>query len=388
MWIQALSVILWLVIIPFCLGLSATRWIRKEYQNITMIMVMGYFIMLAAFQVIYLPFVVFYNHFMPLVYVYGVSMAVLAVISLIHNGRYWISRNHECVMKRFGTKNQNNQNQKSKSRKTLTGNLSTGFLWLVVFGLIGFQIYKKIFYQFHDGDDAFYVVTSVITNTMKNMYLYLPFTGESSVLDKRHAFSAAPVFISFLSEVCGIHPTIMTQTIYSVFILIFVYMIYKLIGDLLLPKEYVPLFLIFVNLMNIFGNATIYTNSTFLLTRTGQGKAFLGNIIPAASILGLLLMWKNLQRNQNLDVYLKEIENPVIHANLKHEIMAPWVLLSFVMVTAVYTSLAGILLSALLIGGVTVVCAVTYKKLRLLLPCMISMIPLLCIGLLYLKILL
>lgn len=331
---------MWLVIAPFCMGISLTRGLKREYQGFTMIMVMGYFVLLALFQVVYVPFVVFYNHFEPLVMVYAILVAVISAASLLINGRYWLKN-----LPKF------------KPVKW-----TTCVLWLVALALIGFQLYKTIFYQFHDGDDAFYAVTSVITNTTKNMYRYLPYTGESSLLDKRHAFSAAPVFISFLASVFHLHPTIVTHVVYSAFILILIYMIYKLIGDILLEKEYVPLFLIFLSIMNLFGNSTIYTSATFLLTRTGQGKAFLGNIIPAAGILGLLLLWKDLSRK------------------------TPWIFLSMVMITAVYTSMMGILLAAMLVGGVTVLFVFIYKKITLLIPCMLSMVPLLGIGLLYLKV--
>lgn len=342
------AIMMWLVIAPFCLGLSLARWIKKEYQNLTMIMVMGYFVMLALFQAVYVPFIVFYNHFEPLVMVYAVMTAILAVVSLILNGGYW--RKNRIVYRK--------------------GKWSTYGIWVIALGLIGFQLYKTVVYQFHDGDDAFYAVTSVITNTTRNMYLYLPYTGESSLLDKRHAFSAAPIFISFLASVFHLHPTIVTHMVYSAFILLLTYMIYKLIGDILLEKENVPLFLIFLSIINIFGNSTIYTSATFLLTRTGQGKAFLSNIIPAAGILGLLLVWKDMKAGQTGD------ERKAI----------PWIFLSLVMITAVYTSMMGILLAAMLVGGVTVLFVFLYRKLALLIPCMLAMTPLLAIGLLYLKI--
>lgn len=346
MLIRILSILMWLVVTPFCCGLSITRYMRKESQNLTMIMVTGYFLMLALFQVIYIPFIVFYNHFKPLVIVYGVGIAVFAVFSLVLNGRYWISyRKHV--------------EQMPWSRYAL---------WMIALGLIGFQLYKTVFYQFHDGDDAFYAVTSVITYQNNNMYVKLPYTGEASTLDVRHAFSAAPIFISFLAGASGIHPTIVTHVIYACAVLLLFYMLVKLIADILVDKNYVPLFLIFVSIMNLFGNNTIYTSSTFLLTRTSQGKAFLGNIIPAAAILGLLLVWKNLFQ-----------ETPIKQRS------APWMLLSCIMVTAVYTSLMGLVLAALLIGGATVFFAIRYRMPKILLPCALSMTPLVVIGALYVK---
>ncbi|MDD3206814.1 MAG: DUF6077 domain-containing protein [Lachnospiraceae bacterium] len=353
MLIKLMAIFMWLAVTPFCCGLSITRYMRKKYQNLSMILVTGYFLMLALFQIIYILFVVFYNHFKPLVVVYGVGIAALSVISLACNGKYWIKQ-HQKIEKVSWT---------------------TVVLWLIAFGLVGFQLYKTIFYQFHDGDDALYAVHSVITWQNNNMYMRTAYTGESSVLDVRHAFSAAPVFISFLAGASGIHPTIVTHVLYASAVLLLFYLLIKLIADILVEKQYVPIFLIFVSLMNLFGNDNIYMSSTFLLTRTSQGKAFLGNIIPAAAILGLLLVWRN----------LKESDSKVT-VNQTNSFV-PWILLSCVMITAVYTSLMGLMLAALLIGGTTVLLACFYKKPKLLIPCILSMVPLFVIGLLYVKLL-
>lgn len=347
---QSVSLFFWLCIIPFCAGLSLTRGLHKSVQNLSMIMVTGYFMMLAIFQSIYLFFVVFYNHFEMLVIVFEVVMILFALISLIVNGKYRLT----------------NRRQKEKVK------WSTVILWFVVLLLVGFQCYKTVFFQFLDGDDSFYAVLPVITNTNNRMYVDLPYTGETSDIDKRHAFSSAPIFIAFLSRVCNIHPAIMAHVIFSVVVIVLMYMLYKLVADVLLEKEkaYVPLFLIFINIMNLYGNNTIYTSSTFLLTRTSQGKAFLANIIPAAAILGLLLVWKNLTR-----------EEPGRAA-------APWILLSGIMITAGYTSITGILFVGLPVGLGVLFLAIAYKKISLLVPCMLAMLPLFVFGLLYLKVLL
>ncbi len=348
MLIRILSILMWLLVTPFCCGLSITRYMRKESQNLTMIMVTGYFLMLALFQIIYIPFIVFYNHFKPLVIVYGAVIAVFSVLSLVFNGRYWMAHHKHVEQMRW----------------------TTYTFWMIALGLIGFQLYMTVFYQFHDSDDAFFAVTSVITYQNNNMYVKLPYTGVASALDVRHAFSSAPIFISFLAGASGIHPTIVTHVIFVCPVLLLFYMLIKLIADILVDKSYVPLFLIFVSMINIFGNNTIYTSSTFLLTRTSQGKAFMGNIIPAATILGLLLVWKEL-----LD-----------EGSVKQKI-TPWILLSCVTVTAGYTSLLGLVLSPLVIISTTILFAFFYRRPKILLSCALSMIPLVTIGALYAKLL-
>lgn len=56
------------------------------------------------------------------------------------------------------------------------------------------------------------------------------------------------------------------------------------------PKTLLPVFMILVSLLQIFGNYSIYPASTFLLTRTRQGKAALGNVILPFLLLLLYRM--------------------------------------------------------------------------------------------------
>ncbi|MEG2232267.1 MAG: DUF6077 domain-containing protein, partial [Lachnospiraceae bacterium] len=311
------------------------------------------------------------NHFEPLVMTYGMCMILYAIVSAgVFLWRWYHHRGGGYFpLSGFGWKKE----PQRKHRR-----LYSFVLWGIVFILIGFQCYQALFYQFHDGDDAVYAVTSVMTNTNHSMYVHLPYTGGTSALDKRHAFSSAPIFISFLARVCNIHPTIVTHTIFPIVVLLLLYMLYKLTADVLLEQQraYVPLFLIFINIMNVFGNNTIYSNATFLLTRTAQGKAFQANLIPVAAVLCLLLIGKA-QRTTSKQ-----------GAAAQKSGMAVWVLLACTMITAGYTSIMGIFLVVLLVGIGVLFLMIAERTLSLLVPFMLSMLPILGMGLIYLKVLL
>ena len=80
--------------------------------------------------------------------------------------------------------------------------------------------------------------------------------------------------------------------------------------DAAASRENLPLFMLLMAVFQIFGNVSIYTNETFFLTRTWQGKAVAGSlVIPALLWLFLLLqrsreqrevIGKKRQRNQGL----------------------------------------------------------------------------------------
>ena len=51
-------------------------------------------------------------------------------------------------------------------------------------------------------------------------------------------------------------------------------------------------FLILVSLLQIFGNTSIYTNATFFLMRTWQGKSILCNLVLLVAVWALLRLWE------------------------------------------------------------------------------------------------
>ncbi len=167
------------------------------------------------------------------------------------------------------------------------------------------------------------------------------------------------------------HPVIMSNVFFSVAVIILTYMLYKLIATVLLEdkKEYIPLFMITICILYLFGNSTIYQDTTFLLTRTGQGKAFLANLIPAASVLGLLLLNDNLKSKEEFN-----------------KSNAVWVLLSQVILAAGYTSTMGMFMGPLLVGGGVLLLAIQYKRPYILMKLFVTMLPILVCGGLYIVI--
>ena len=345
--ITGIKLILWLVIIPYCCGIPVAKHFGKEGRYLEMTFVAGYLLMIAWFQLVYLGFVLFYNHFTPLVWCTGVLFMATAIIALRNQGGHHLG------------------GRKSGRQKKTRGEV---VLWGIFFVLLSLQLYMTIFYSYPDGDDAFYAVTSVITETNDNMYINIPYTGETSILDKRHAFSSAPVFIAFLARVCGVHPIIMSNIFFSIIVICLTYMIYKMIAVRLFSdqQEYVPVFLILISMFYLFGNSTIYQSTTFLLTRTGQGKAFLANIIPTATILALLYLDKEIKESENDSDY------------------GAWILLSLIMLAAGYTSTMGMFLGPFLAGGGVVLLSVRYRKPILLKYFAVAAFPLIVTGSLYL----
>lgn len=337
---------IWLVLIPSACGLFFADVFGRRNRGIGTVFLCGHLFMLAVFQVLYIPFLIWYNHFQPLVYTYAVVLCAFAVFCVVVRRRK--------ILTLFTWEGE---------RKPVTV-----FLWALAFLLIGFQLYKAVFYQYPDHDDAFYAVVSVITDTNNDMYLDVPYTGETSAIDVRHAFSGHPIFIAFLARVCFMHPTIVSHTVFPVVVIVLSYLVMKKIGDALLPvhREYVPIFLCFVSLMQMYGNSTIYTSATFFLTRTSQGKAMIGSIVMPAALLGMLYVGKLLSTRRYDKIFPR---------------LAPYMIVVFL--TGAYCTAMGMFLIPFMAGGVALLYAVMYRKLHALTFCIACAVPMLILGAVY-----
>jgi hypothetical protein len=155
---------------------------------------------------------------------------------------------------------------------------------LFFFLLVLFQMAYAVFYEYYDGDDAYYVATAVTTCEFDSMYLRDAYTGYLYPLDVRHAFSPTPVYQAWLSRLSGIAPAVVAHSVLAPVWLMFLYCIYGQIGDRLLwnKKTYRPVFMILTAVWMMYGNISLYTSETFAMTRTWQGKGMMaGMVIPA-----------------------------------------------------------------------------------------------------------
>ena len=125
--------------------------------------------------------------------------------------------------------------------------------------------------------------------------------------------------------------------------------------------------MIFVCILQIFGNVSIYTNATFFLTRTWQGKSLLANLVIPAAIW--LLLWI-------FDSDLPEKDNR----------LGLWILLFMVNIVAALSSTASVFLMAMFIGLAGLVLSIMEKNIQILLRLMITCIPLVIYGVMYLLI--
>lgn len=302
-----ISLFFWLFIIPFCIGLIPANFISTEKRKLGFVLLSGYFCMWALFEISAVPAVLWveYENF-------KMASAVFTVLTIFSTaaGIWLLYRNGKAGRPGLVTgkmrDNSDGAGKENDKRVSRAGGLkvcaaafgkwllhTAGIEWLLFFILLGFQLYKAVAYSSFDGDDAYYVVESLIAQEADVMYRILPLTGGSTGLDVRHALAVFPMWVAFVSVRAGIHATIVSHVVMPLVLIPLTYLLYYEIGCALFKKESrrnLPVFLIIMALFQIFGNVSIYTTETFFLTRTWQGKAVAGSlVIPAVLWLFLLL---------------------------------------------------------------------------------------------------
>lgn len=273
--IQVIGFIFWLLVIPFCSGLIPANFISENRKNPGVILLAGYLFMWAVFEVISVPAVLFiqYDNFL-----FVLRWFMAAAILLATSG-IWLQL-------RMG---------KSKFRlpnislKKLS--VEAKIEWLLFLALVGFQLYMAVTRTSFDGDDAFYVVHSLMAQQSGAMYRNNPYTGWSTTLDIRHALAVFPIWVAFVAVKAHLHATIVSHAIMPLILIPLTYLIFYEIAKELFSsrKENIPVFMILMGMFQLFGNVSIYTNETFFLTRTWQGKSVVGNFVIPMTFL--LMLW-------------------------------------------------------------------------------------------------
>lgn len=286
-----LLVVFFVGILPLSCGIYPAIYERKEGGDffIARIYVYGWVLMFALFEVLCVPYVVLLKSFRAFSKVYLICVLILAVASMV-----------------LGVWRLNKQGRTSLAQvhmqEKAKGNRKIGYyiLWGAV---ILFVLVQMVFLYFNghmDGDDSYYIAQSVLTDYYDTMFQRDAYTGMPIGLDERHALSVNPIFITWLANMCRMHPAAMAHSVLAPVLIMLMYCVYALLGRALLKehRSYVPVFVLLVNVWYIWGNVSIYTAETFMYTRTWQGKAMFANIVIPFVVYCLVEVLQSKRRTQ------------------------------------------------------------------------------------------
>ena len=331
--------LLFTVVVPLGIGAGIAVFVCRLVQSAGFMGMVGYLILFAALQILAVPLIVKGARFSVLVRWFTVFCILSAVAGVLVRLRH---------MRRVPVL----QAVKSKMEKREM------VLWAVFGILLLLQLFLAGYLSFADGDDAYFVTTATIADGTDTMYVYLPYTGGSTSLDMRHALAPFPLYIAFLARITGIHAATVAHIALPVVLISLTYCIYGLIGSRLLKgkRGQLPAFMIFTALLILWGNYSLYTAETFLMTRTRQGKAALGNIMVPAFFLLVYLVGERLAENKKIEKSL-------------------WLLLFSLTVFSCLCSTFGGFLAAVLFGAFGLCALIAYRRWRLLFPLALCLLP-------------
>ncbi len=369
--ISALIVIL--IIIPYCVGLLPISFVSPRLRTVTTTYIFGFIMSLGIFELISVPVTITKaDGFSLIVALFlGVESAAAMIGLIVYNFVvYKIEPDREGVGKEKKRSafihRLKREEKKERKKKKIDEN---AVLWTLVILCILFQIVMYVFMQSFDGDDAYYVVQSVLTEETGTLYRIKPYTGLSMSMDLRHALASVPVWIAFLGRVSSIHPTIIAHSVIGIFLIPLLYMVYYNYATALFGTDTKrkAAFMLFVCFMYVFGNVSIYTQATFMLTRTWQGKAMLANLILISIGWIMLVLFK---RDEDSD----------------EQTLGFWIVMFFMSIAAAMCSTASVFLVALMIAIYGITIAVCRKDVQVALKLMITCVPLVAYGAMYILI--
>lgn len=349
--IKKCMLILLLILAPFGTGLFINRCLAPHNRSVGVTYVSGFLILLAAFQLVTVP-VIFLD-----AWGFDVVVKLFTVMVTLFTGFGFIQSFHLWRKEGMVFRKRLLFHERSKVEQVQ---------WIIMLILIGFQLFMAVTHASFDGDDAYYVANSLVTEETGTLYRTSPYTGRSTFLDKRHSLAVFPIWIAYIARMTGIHATILSHTVLPVVLIPLTYVIYYEIGKKLLKDkpETLPTYMIFVNILQIFGNVSIYSNATFLLMRTWQGKSMLANVV--IPVIFMILLWMFEENGQN-----------------NKGRMGLWILLAVVNIVAAMMSTASVFLNSFLLAIMGVIMSMQEKNWKILLKMGICCIPCVIYALLY-----
>ena len=275
--INVLLVIIFLIIVPFIIGLLGERLFDRKGDSLlfSRCFAIGFAIELALFQLIAPLLIKKGVSFNTLMYLYVGILLVVLIASLVINGRTFTSR----IISNIG---QIKTNLKATDKMYAVVGIVSLVLILVQVSLLVFRIHI-------DTDDARFIaeaLEAVENNTLLRLH---PITGE--VLDfpvgemTKEISSPFPIWIAVMSVLTRVKPAVLAHFVFPILLISLSYAVVYLIGTHIftdINSRFVYMFIISV--VVLFSYESVYTWGYTMLTIIWQGRSI-------SAVMMLPLLW-------------------------------------------------------------------------------------------------
>ncbi|MBR6303461.1 MAG: hypothetical protein IKR35_06385 [Lachnospiraceae bacterium] len=361
--------ILWLVIIPFACGIGITIRSGKTAWSwfFGQLLLWSAFLPISLYAVLKQKDMIFVrNAYLPAA---GVILVISIALLII-----WAVKNRaKAAGKISGETKEANETVGGTIEQTGTGERSkrTGFeiaVIVAVFALLAVQIVLLIVLAYMEVDDSYYVSEATSSVTADRFYFKIPYTGLTTEIDTRHGLAPFPIWLGFISFATGVKTVTLAHIILPVIHTVFTYGVYALFGAELLgenKKRYLPVFMLFTELITLFSFYSYMTPEKFFLTRIREGKATIASLIIPGIIMTVYLILRALSEDKKIDFRL-------------------YLLLFALNISGCLCSTLGALICVLPIGICAVLGIFVFKKFKHVIPMLLTCAPCVFMALLYL----
>lgn len=254
---------LYFLIVPTIVGIGGCRLLcRGRYASTIEAYIWGNVILLAIYEILYLPVTFLLLPFHILCIMFGICIALMLLITIITCRKELLSRFRGLI----------------RHIKHLP--LPAYVLFVLILIQISFYVFGAAI-SGTAGDDDGYIVMALNTVTDDGIMIQHETTGAAqNPADRlKYSLSSWAHYISFLGSMSGVHTTIIAHTFLPVILVVLAYMVYCILGRLFFEGDERKTFwfLIWLYALMSFGAYSWYT-ATFRLNITiWQGK---GVMVP------------------------------------------------------------------------------------------------------------
>ena len=290
----------------------------KFKSGLALKIITGYLFLIGIFHILSLPFMYYELKFSTLYYIY-IGMIVSIVIAYIVLS---IIFSHFKLKREF-----------INIIKSITKNRLNIFWWLVVIVLIVFQLQKVFNYVQINIDDQFYV-SQITTMLDRNIIMdIMPSSGQGLfTFPDIYKMVSFETWEGVICKLANVPPAVLCHTIIPLFFIPLTYLVIYKVGKEFVGER-VPIFLIFICLLNIFSGFSSYTQGAFLLLRIWQGKAVMVNIILPLVLFAFIKIMKEKKVSWKVLLFLYSLLLAAFHTSTVGVVFIP---ISYGVYTLVY----------------------------------------------------
>ncbi len=285
---------IWVTIIPFGIGLNYNRWHARERMFSWLeVYLCGLMTELVLFQILAICLTFLKSTLSLLTALWLVGCGILlfsGVLTEVFRKKFFRRKSSiELEDKECQNVADSRRNFKDKTvERQITGRKHHKLNWenrivaVTVAALVLFQVVFVTLHVHDDLDDSWYVGSAVVSYFTDTLNRISPYSMEILPhFSMDYVLSPWPIFCAMLGRLTFTHPAIIMHTYVPILMIPLAYAVYWLLARAVFgqKKNRAIWLLFFLCVLNIFGNWSIRSTSTFLLFRIWQGKAILCNII-------------------------------------------------------------------------------------------------------------